>query len=186
MNQILDKKGKVQTTFNIEFSNDIFEIPYDEYLNEFKPIKNFGLKKYKVQFFFSCLVSLIVCIIFLFNLLKSRNQEKLSKNLLNSYNLTTLYQSHSINSISSYSSPFVIGILKIDKINLNYPILSQTNDELLKISLCKFAGPMPNEIGNLCIVGHNYIDNRFFSRLNELITGDEIEIYDLTRNSKYL
>lgn len=38
---------------------------------------------------------------------------------------------------------------------------------------------MPNEVGNLCIAGHNYIDNKFFSKLNELSVGDEIEIYDL-------
>ena len=41
---------------------------------------------------------------------------------------------------------------------------------------------MPNEIGNLCIVGHNYIDNRFFSRLNELQINDQINIYDLSGN----
>ena len=39
---------------------------------------------------------------------------------------------------------------------------------------------MPNEVGNLCIAGHNYIDNKFFSRLNELSVGDTIEIYDLS------
>ena len=46
--------------------------------------------------------------------------------------------------------------------------------------MCRFAGPMPNEAGNLCVAGHNYVDYRFFSRLNELKTGDSIEIYDLT------
>ena len=31
---------------------------------------------------------------------------------------------------------------------------------------------MPNEIGNLCIAGHNYVDYKFFSRVNELEKGD--------------
>ena len=39
---------------------------------------------------------------------------------------------------------------------------------------------MPNQTGNLCVAGHNYVDYRFFSRLNELKKGDSIEIYDLT------
>ena len=54
------------------------------------------------------------------------------------------------------------------------------NKELLDISLCRFAGPMPNEVGNLCIAGHNYVDYKFFSRLNELKLNDKIQIYDLS------
>ena len=50
----------------------------------------------------------------------------------------------------------------------------------MDISVCRFAGPMPNEIGNLCIAGHNYVDYKFFSRLNELKENDKIYIYDLT------
>lgn len=41
---------------------------------------------------------------------------------------------------------------------------------------------MPNEIGNLCIAGHNYVDYKFFSRLNELEIDDTIKIYDLAGN----
>lgn len=33
--------------------------------------------------------------------------------------------------------------------------------------------------GNLCIAGHNYVNDSFFSRLNELKNGDKIVIYDL-------
>lgn len=33
--------------------------------------------------------------------------------------------------------------------------------------------------GNLCIAGHNYVDYKLFSRLNELEENDTIEIYDL-------
>ena len=47
------------------------------------------------------------------------------------------------------SDSFVIGIIKIDKIKLDYPILSDVSDELLKIAPCRFAGPLPNKIGNL-------------------------------------
>ncbi len=53
----------------------------------------------------------------------------------------------------------------------------------MDVSVCRFAGPMPNEVGNLCIAGHNYVDYKLFSRLNELEINDDIMIYDLTGNS---
>ena len=40
-------------------------------------------------------------------------------------------------------------ILKIDKIKLDYPILSEVSEDLLKIAPCRFAGPLPNNVGNL-------------------------------------
>ena len=41
----------------------------------------------------------------------------------------------------------------------------------------------PGTNGNLCIAGHNYNDNRFFSKINELNIGDEIIIEDQKNNS---
>ena len=73
-----------------------------------------------------------------------------------------------------------VGVITIPKINVNYPILSETSDALLKIAPCKFWGPNPNEVGNFCIVGHNYRNTRFFSKVPKLSIGDKIEIMDLT------
>ena len=164
MNQILDKSYNFKRKISVEFSDDIAEIPYIETKKNLKSKKN----NYKMQFLVSSFIALLGCFVFLVNIIKSHSQEKISKKLLNNYNLTTLYQTENSSLQSSTDVPFVIGIIKINKIDLNYPILSQTNDDLLKLSVCRFAGPMPNEVGNLCIVGHNYIDTRFFSRLNEL------------------
>lgn len=72
-----------------------------------------------------------------------------------------------------------IGIINIPKVNVNYPILSETTEALLKIAPCKFWGPNPNEKGNLCIVGHNYRNSKFFSKIPNLEIGDIIEITDL-------
>lgn len=36
--------------------------------------------------------------------------------------------------------------------------------------------------GNLCIASHNLVDYKLFSRLNELIINDMIQIYDLKGN----
>lgn len=75
---------------------------------------------------------------------------------------------------------YTIGVINIPSINVNYPILSTYTDELLKIAPCRFHGPNPNEVGNLCIAGHNYKNSKFFSKVPNLKLGDKIEITDLS------
>ncbi len=75
---------------------------------------------------------------------------------------------------------YTIGVVNIPSIGVYYPILSTTTTELLKIAPCKFWGPNPNEVGNLCIVGHNYKNSKFFSKVPTLENGDMIEITDLS------
>ena len=73
----------------------------------------------------------------------------------------------------------IIGTIKIDKIDLQYDILSDTSPNLLKISLNRYWGPTKvNTVGNMCIVGHNYKNLTHFGKLNELVKGDTIEIID--------
>lgn len=72
-----------------------------------------------------------------------------------------------------------VGVVEIPKINVNYPILSETSDALLKVAPCKFWGPNANEVGNFCIAGHNYRNSKFFSKVPTLENGDKIEITDL-------
>ena len=75
---------------------------------------------------------------------------------------------------------YTIGVINIPSINVNYPILSTYTDELLKIAPCRFHGPNPKEVGNLCIAGHNYKNSKFFSKVPNLQLGDKIEITDLS------
>ena len=59
-------------------------------------------------------------------------------------------------------------------------------DELLKISLVKFWGGSPNEVGNYVIVGHNYKNKKMFGKLAGINMGDKVELTDLTgRTLKY-
>ena len=55
----------------------------------------------------------------------------------------------------------VIGKIVIPSIQIDYPILRCTTDELLKIAPTKLCGPDINEKGNLCIIGHNYHNSNF-------------------------
>ena len=75
-----------------------------------------------------------------------------------------------------------IGVVRIPKINIIYPILSKTTDALLKVAPCKFHGASPNEVGNLCIIAHNYRRKGvFFSDVDKLVVGDIVEIQDLSQ-----
>lgn len=81
---------------------------------------------------------------------------------------------------------YAVATVDIPSIDCTYPVLvaddpenAEKLDELLKISPCKFWGPDPNEVGNFCIVGHNYRSNKFFSHVPDLSIGDRIEIKDL-------
>lgn len=78
----------------------------------------------------------------------------------------------------------VIAILNIPKLEIQYPVLSSTSKELLKVSLNKYWGPNPNKEGNFCIVGHNYNDEKFFGKLHNIQNGDEIELTDMTGDTK--
>ena len=143
------------------------------------------LKSYRVLFIVLLFIIFILFSVLFMKINKNDMAEQISKKLSSSYSVSTLYSNSSnITTVSSSDEPFVIGIIKIDKINLNYSILSISNNDLLDISVCRFAGPMPNEIGNLCIAGHNYVDYKFFSRLNELELGDKITIFGLNGVSK--
>ena len=69
----------------------------------------------------------------------------------------------------SYSTE---AILEYPRLGINYPVLSEESEELLKISICKYWGPNPNKVGNYCIVGHNYKSGKMFGKLSSAQIGD--------------
>ncbi len=80
-----------------------------------------------------------------------------------------------------------IASIEIPKINVKYPILSETSVELLKKAPTYFWGAYPNEVGNFCVAGHNYRNKKFFSKVPTLENGDIIIItdYQKGRTVKY-
>ncbi len=75
----------------------------------------------------------------------------------------------------------VVGIVKIPKINIEYPILEKTNKESLKLSITMFWGDRINQIGNVVLAGHNNLNDKMFGKLNKLVEGDIIELTDKQR-----
>lgn len=155
-----------------------------------------GRKKFflKFQLFISIVVFLLL-IVYLFLYWQNLHRDELySDSLLSNYNLTRLY-ANSESSNSLYSSDFfsilnansndnpILGIIEIKAINVYYPFFAYYSDENLKLSPCRFFGPEPGKVGNICILGHNYNNDKFFSNVNLLKLNDEIVLYDNLQNS---
>ena len=80
----------------------------------------------------------------------------------------------------------IIATVQIPKINIQYTVVQgetgslEETEALLKSSPVKYHGYDPNEVGNFCIVGHNYRNSRFFSKVPNLVVGDIVKLTDLT------
>ena len=81
-----------------------------------------------------------------------------------------------------YEGYQVIGTIQIPKINIEYPILAQSDEIALEKSITRVGNGTVNDIGNLTLAGHNYIDGSMFGKIDELQNEDEISILDLYGN----
>ena len=84
-----------------------------------------------------------------------------------------------------YKGYKVIGIVKIPKINIEYPILEigdidpENAKKPMKLSIIKYWGENVNDYGNLSIAGHNNRDGTMFGKTKKLKIGDIVELTDL-------
>ena len=83
-----------------------------------------------------------------------------------------------------YEGYQVIGTIQISKINIEYPILIETNEDSLEKSITRVGNGKVNEIGNLTLSGHNYLDGSMFGKIDKLEKDDEIYILDLYGNKQ--
>lgn len=130
---------------------------------------------FKVQFVISVIISIILIGFFLLNHKKEEDLEGLSRIINKNIEITTIYDTQKIN---IQESPY-LGKIFIDKINLEYSVFKDINEENLKISPCKFYGSNFGQRGNICIAGHNYNDSRFFGKIAELKENDKIKLVNL-------
>lgn len=141
---------------------------------------NFKNKKIKKYFYLQFLVSILSIILILFYYfgknISDIDYENINDQIKINLNINSIY--------NKYQTKF-LGNLIIEKIELEYPIYSEYTEENLKISICKLSGPNLDEIGNISIIGHNYQDNRFFGKLNQLQINDEIIINNNDNNFNY-
>lgn len=137
-------------------------------------------KKFLIIFYLSIIICILILIYLLYSYFSIINKKKQTSIIKDKYKITSLYSSsNNYSAIKLSDNISIIGLIEIPSINISYPILSESSEELLKISVCKFSGPLPNRIGNLCIAGHNYKNSLMFSKLNNLNINDSIFITDL-------
>ena len=143
-------------------------------------------KLWKTQLIISIIAITFFIGVFTFYKYNEYKKEKLATNLKNSYEIYQLYAPLEKNNEAVKTENGVIGRIEIIKINVYYTIFASLSEELLKVAPCKFYGKMPNEEkGNLCIAGHNYDNDKLFSKIFLLNINDEINILD-SNGDKYV
>lgn len=88
------------------------------------------------------------------------------------------YQLQEPEIMSYYKGYPVIAKLEIPKIHLETEVLKDYSDEALNVSVTKFYKGNPNQIGNFCIAGHNYITSNMFHYLKDLEITNKLYLTD--------
>lgn len=81
---------------------------------------------------------------------------------------------------NQYKGYQVAAKLEIPNIKLETYILEKYSIAALNISVTKFWGAEPNQIGNFCVAGHNFPNRNMFYNLKELKIGNQLFIIDNT------
>ena len=123
---------------------------------DFTPIKN-GI------FIIVALIFIIAIIFGAFRVIKKFND---NKKIQTSSEEENIFE-------SSYD---ILGKIMIDKIHVEQNIFDTTDEKALEEGVIKLYGNGLNQIGNLCIAGHN--QSGIFQELDELEINDEIKIQD--------
>ena len=123
---------------------------------DFTPIKN-GI------FIIVALIFIIAIIFGAFRVIKKFND---NKKIQTSSEEENIFE-------SSYD---IFGKIMIDKIHVEQNIFDTTDEKALEEGVIKLYGNGLNQIGNLCIAGHN--QSGIFQELDELEINDDIKIQD--------
>lgn len=129
----------------------------------------------KKRLFFICILLLIIVLII--NVLYFLNKE--NKIRENEYKVSKIInQKEYINKIyKAKNENEYFGRIIIEKLSLNELIYNSYSDELLKLYICKFSDENDFEkISNLVLIGHNYNNDMFFSKINKLTINDIIKL----------
>lgn len=150
--------------------------------------KHIETKNKKIRFSNILLLILIISAIVLIAIIgvkysERRKNEEAVKEVVSQIN-NDVQKSNDDNQIPyiEYDGYQVIGTIQISKINIEYPILIETNEDSLEKSITRVGNGKVNEIGNLTLSGHNYLDGSMFGKIDQLEKEDEISILDLNGN----
>lgn len=105
-----------------------------------KNFLNFNKKLYLYIFIILILLVLMISSVIIYNRYAIYKKSTDTYQILNTYNISTLYSNNdNYNAIELSNNISIIGLIEIPKINISYPILSESNEDILKISVCRFS-----------------------------------------------
>ena len=140
-------------------------------------------KIFKIQLILSVIL-IILGIIYIFKIIREKERENnISKIISLNAKINSVFTENLVDKEDSENDEIYFGRIICDKINLDYFVYNKYSEDNLKVLPCKFSGGLINENGNICIIGHNYYDDRFFCNLNKLENNDVIILKDLEENS---
>lgn len=145
------------------------------------------LKIYKAIFYMLLIVAIVVIGMIIYKYVCESVNEKESQDAVAAFsNIDFSENEEESGSQLEYKGYKVIGIVKIPKIDIEYPILDigdidpESAKAPMKISIIKYWGENVNDYGNLSIAGHNNKSGTMFGKTKKLEIGDIVELTDLT------
>lgn len=149
---------------------------------------NIELKIYKAIFYMLLIAAIVVISMIVYKYGSNQKNEKESQEVVEAFSNIDFSNNEDESGSQiqlEYKGYKVIGIVKIPKINLEYPILEigdidpENAKEPMKLSVIKYWGESVNDYGNLSIAGHNNKDGTMFGKTRKLEIGDIVEMTDL-------
>lgn len=148
---------------------------------------NIKLKIYKILFYVLLISAIVITGLVICKYGKNQINEKESKKIVEAFSNTDFSKiDEQQNDIQlEYKGYKVIGIVKIPKIGIQYPILEigeidpENAKDPMRKSIIKYWGENVNDYGNLSIAGHNNKDGTMFGKTKKLEIGDIVELTDL-------
>ena len=113
-----------------------------------------------------------------------KEYDKKNEEIVEVFSHTEQKEDENGESLLEFEGHKVIGIIKIPAIELEYPILEQTTQETMNISISRYWGGDINSYGNVSLAGHNNkITLTMFGKNKDLKHGDSIFLTDLKNNT---
>ena len=153
---------------------------------------NIELKIYKTIFYMLLIATIVIIGMIIYKYGSNQKNEKENQEVVEAFSNIDFSKNEEKreNQIQlEYKGYKVIGIVKIPKINIEYPILEIENidpksaEKPMKLSIIKYWGEKVNDYGNLSIAGHNNKDGTMFGKTKKLQKGDIVELTDLNGQS---
>ena len=148
---------------------------------------NFKRNIYKAIFYMLLMVAIVVIGMIVYKHICESVNEKESQDAITAFsNIDFSENVEESKEQLEYKGYKIIGIVKIPKINIEYPILDigdidpESAKAPMKISIIKYWGENVNDYGNLSIAGHNNKSGTMFGKTKNLKNGDIVELTDLT------